>query len=849
MLNTNPHNLFTITLLVLLTLGLSISLQSLLAAWISPSLNPPLGNTDAPLTQGYTNEAKLGGLAIGGDLKVGVNDIYSDSVSHQIGIGTINPSAKLYIYQDDSTGPAMSLYREETAVNNGESVLDIYQTDSDDNNASAIYAEQWSNANIMELYKNDTTPRFTITSEGYTGINDTTPNGDLDVQSSLAQDAKLRISNTNGGNYDPILNFDLSDSNATFSMGVDDSDSDKFKISSGGTLGTTDRLIIQTNGYVGIGSTTPGRSLDVGGAILASGDICTTNGGTKCLSTTGNSGTVGAATLAGQLPYYAAAGNVLTATSSIFLSTAGNVGIGMTSPTYKLQINGGIAYGNSYTRTETRTDAGLRGDAGAQSGFFQNDGSTVTNYPAGANSWWHLIDARHSNPANNYALQIAGSFFDQELYFRKTNDNAAIAWNRFIYQNSAGNVGIGTANPGLKLDVIGGHGDTRLRLYSTGDGGSNDAYLNLWASEPGLTYTGVGIGNNISGNSYYGRANTSRGASYIRLLDNGINFNTINSAGVDVNTMAIVGGNVGIGINPGAKLDVNGSSLFRDYVYSGKIINGETVNGGFLGSGVEIGASGEINAGDFWSGKRVMGRLAYRDFSGINYGVYGSYYANGDYLTNQSGFGLYIQGQSRIVGDRLTVGPFTSLPATLQEGYIEASGAMAGLLLVNRSLATWPASPVPGNRFVWYDSSNGLYLWTDVNNNIAVIDSTGNYSKLSDIRYKKNIIQINDALKKVTMLRGVSYNFINGNNDTNKKQLGFIAQEVEPILPEAVSTDESGVKSLSYDSFIPVVAEAIKEQQKQIEDMDEIINELKKDNQDLHDQIGELQSILKKATK
>ncbi|HEY3357839.1 MAG TPA: hypothetical protein VGQ83_31600, partial [Polyangia bacterium] len=120
-----------------------------------------------------------------------------------------------------------------------------------------------------------------------------------------------------------------------------------------------------------------------------------------------------------------------------------------------------------------------------------------------------------------------------------------------------GNVGIGTTAPGAKLEVKGGHGDTVLRLYSLGDGGANSAYLNFWASEPGWTYTGVGIGNNMI-NGYYGRIQTTRGASYIRLLDNQIYFNTVTGTGADVTGLAISSGRVGIGTtSPASKLDVS----------------------------------------------------------------------------------------------------------------------------------------------------------------------------------------------------------------------------------------------------------------------------------------------------
>lgn len=115
----------------------------------------------------------------------------------------------------------------------------------------------------------------------------------------------------------------------------------------------------------------------------------------------------------------------------------GNVGLGLTNPAYNLEINGSFGYGNgsagSYrSRTETRNDAG---QIATQSGFYET--ASPTNYPAGAASWWHLIDTRHSNNGNNYALQIAGSFFDQNLYFRKTNNNGAQAWSQLLTTASA----------------------------------------------------------------------------------------------------------------------------------------------------------------------------------------------------------------------------------------------------------------------------------------------------------------------------------------------------------------------------------------------------------------------------
>ena len=109
-------------------------------------------------------------------------------------------------------------------------------------------------------------------------------------------------------------------------------------------------------------------------------------------------------------------------------------------------------WGESNSRTETRNNAGLRGDAGAMSGFYQTQ--APVNFPVGASSWWHLLDVRHSPASSNYAMQFSGSFFDQNLFFRKTNDQATQAWSRILTEN-AGKVGIGTTTPNGKLNIGG----------------------------------------------------------------------------------------------------------------------------------------------------------------------------------------------------------------------------------------------------------------------------------------------------------------------------------------------------------------------------------------------------------
>jgi len=91
---------------------------------------------------------------------------------------------------------------------------------------------------------------------------------------------------------------------------------------------------------------------------------------------------------------------------------------------------------------------------------------------------------------------------------------------------------------------------------------------------------------------------------------------------------------------------------------------------------------------------------------------------------------------------------------------------------------------------------------------------TGGYTT-SDRRWKTDITPLNDALATVEQLRGVRFDWRRNEfpemHFAEGRQIGFIAQDVEKVLPEIVSTDGKGFKSISYDSIIPVLATALRE--------------------------------------
>lgn len=135
----------------------------------------------------------------------------------------------------------------------------------------------------------------------------------------------------------------------------------------------------------------------------------------------------------------------------------------------------------------------------------------------------------------------------------------------------------------------------------------------------------------------------------------------------------------------------------------------------------------------------------------------------------------------------------------------------------------WGSDPrlTSGNAIVFYK--------TDASGFIDVQCRT--LYQYSDMNAKENITPLGDEkspatdtnIAKIEKLKGVNYTW---KDDKDKKvQVGFLAQDVESVIPEAVITNDSTkVKSMAYTAIIPYLVEAIKEQQAQIEALKKLVN-------------------------
>jgi len=132
----------------------------------------------------------------------------------------------------------------------------------------------------------------------------------------------------------------------------------------------------------------------------------------------------------------------------------------------------------------------------------------------------------------------------------------------------------------------------------------------------------------------------------------------------------------------------------------------------------------------------------------------------------------------------------------------------------------------------WSASTWRWYVQTSTGDMTAA----GNVTAYSDIRLKENIKPLENCVTKIMKLNGVSFNWKNlpdivGN--PGKKDYGIIAQEVEKVFPEVIhesaheSPDGDKYKTVAYDKLVPVLLEAIKEQQNDINNLKQQIKELK----------------------
>jgi hypothetical protein len=489
------------------------------------------------------------------------------------------------------------------------------------------------------------------------------------------------------------------------------------------------------------------------------------------------------------------------------LDSSGNVGIGTTSPSYKLHVkdvSGSYPLyieSTSSNSTGTFTAAnGLRTSviAGSSYGnaFGISNNVSLTSANANAYGLYNTVDTSTGTGNNNaeglhneVTSRGTGSGYGiRNTVSTSSPGTGGYNYGLFSYVSGAtnnygiyidaeknyftGKVGIGTAEPQSSLDVwnITG-GDTRVSFTNSGvqvtnaeETASSVRLGSVWDSWPGVSthgdlYLTAGGGADPK-NIYF---STEQGALPVTIYGN-----TSSNPRLDVDGVVKIG--------PSGKASSAGTSLIV--------------------------------------GKRVLDNYAaiwLSPYSGADRGWVVE--AKDDGIPANTNFNIY---------DNVNGGQWGAVRLD-----INSSGAV-----------TIPNLGGSGNIYVCADNAGKLYKGGAV----------------SDIRLKKNIVSISDqmdVLGSLNKLRGVYYNWDTSvervKDFGDKREVGMIAQDVEKVLPELVGTDKDGYKSLDYQKMSGYLIEVCKAQQKEIEGQKKQLEEQKKINEELKTRLDKLEEKLAPA--
>jgi hypothetical protein len=499
------------------------------------------------------------------------------------------------------------------------------------------------------------------------------------------------------------------------------------------------------------------------------------------------------------------------------------VGIGTAGPGKKLDVQGGTSFGSGTFQSGAVTDIGNAGvDYPGNSGWagsyntnlllsgldyttisFHDAGATVGELGHVSNSFffdggqaWGPVSLGINTRSPNLKFEVLSGNSDGIVMGQQADNTNTIQtyidgqWtNRATYaggccnvlalEPDVGSVGIGTLSPGYKLDVV---GDIRANggwLRNNGQQGwYNDTYgSGLWMTDgswirsygsAGLWFNSATIGTNGNFSCGYGGAAGPTGGG-------------------------IFSGTIGVGTSAPATSNCSIYTIDKLNVYSTTTAdNGSGVGGSVAEFGNSSTTGLALIAGNNSASDQFNGLEGFTQ--GVYSGVLGLHLS-----TTSTGYG--VKGKTN-----------------------STNGSAVG---------------------VWAESGGGSSwaLWAN-----GKAGGTGGWN-VSDARTKKNIVTIENALDKILKLRGVEYEFnfaaYPGINFPEGKHLGFIAQEVEGVVKDAVidasicgsagpdkiggrkNVNEYQIKMLAYNEIIPLLTEAVKEQQKMIVDLQNQVKELK----------------------
>jgi hypothetical protein len=678
----------------------------------------------------------------------------------------------------------------------------------------------------------------------------------------------------NGGNYSGGVMGAANDGylytmGNNFLLGTGNASKSLVFMTGGTSQATNERMRIDGTGNVGIGNTAPTQKVDITGNLRLSGAFMPNNSAGSPGYFLQSVGAGAAPAWVDAYPYLSSLawmqnGNSVSAVKSLGTTTNFDLPF-ITNNTEKMRIatNGDVGIGtasfNSTNPEQLVVDAGTTTSVNAIVGkgsinsYLQLN---IQNNSSGTNASSDVVaTANNGDETSNYidmgingggnTNNIMGGANDGYLYTMGNNfllgtgnsakslvfmtGGTSQATNERMRIDGTGNVGIGVTNPAYKLQVSAAANPLQLTGLQTGT--NTDSVLTISNGvvkrlSPSSLTTSSSNAWGLTGNA--GTATTKLGTTNnfsLPLITNNTTKMTISADG-----------NIGIG-----STNFDGAQPEKLLVDAGTTATNNLIGAyGDLNGYVQIGVQNR-NSGNSASSDIVA--TADNGTNTTNYidmGINSSSYANNNSnLLNRPNIGyLYSNATADFfIGNGATNQDMVFFTNSGSAGTVTANGNEAMRIdasgnvgiggtfrNVSGTATTNPEKLVVQGNVVPRTSGSGTlgtstYKWN-------AVYATNGTIQTSDKRMKTNITDLNYGLKEILAMRPVSFNW-KTTPDTNKK-VGLIAQEIKAIVPEVVTGDEAKESlGLNYAELVPVLINAVKEQQKEITELRKMVEELK----------------------
>ena len=369
-------------------------------------------------------------------------------------------------------------------------------------------------------------------------------------------------------------------------------------------------------------------------------------------------------------------------------------------------------------------------------------------------------------------------------------DNLFIGANAGYSNLSNGNHFIGNAAGFANIGGVGNH----FTGNNAGSSNVSGSYNQFEGNHAGYSNVG-GNGNYFSG--YFAGWSNIANNNYM----SGINTGKANTAG-SANTF--IGNEAGMNnLNGNYNVFTGFDAGFNNVYGSGNVLIGYAAGRNSSGSdNVFIGNQAGVN--ESGSQKLIIGTI-----SSTTPLIYGDFFHHD----------LKLNAQTEIVGD---ANGQPNLTITAGTGFQPAAIKFQSVNTPNNWVQEY--SPDFGGDLAYY-YNNTIRMRMTPGGDMYV---NGYVSDYSDSGLKKNIQPLNNSLEKLLRLGGYTYNW-KDQTKSSRQQIGLIAQEVEAQFPQLVLTDHDGIKAVAYAHLVPVVIEAMKEQQHVIKNLQQENLQLKAD--------------------